>query len=730
MTRRGARRAAALLFAALAVWATWPLALHLTEAVPSDLGDPLLGAWILGWDADRARHLLRGLWNAPIYFPYRHTLAFSEHLLGIALPVAPLVWLAGTPIPAYNVAFIGSFLLAAFGMYLLVEELSDRRDAALLAGLIFGFSPARLAQISHLQVLMSGWMPIALLCLHRYLRRPSGRALAGFTACFLVQAFSNGYYLYFLALAAAIVLLAHAADHPREARSLAGPLALAGAAIVAALAPIALVYLDVRQTYGLLRSELDVTTFGADLGAYLRGPGAASARLDLWRWLPSVARPLGPEGELFPGLAALALAAAGFWPSRARGHGPGDHRASAPPRAYAAMAVAAALLSLGIRPAAWGVALPFGGIYMWLFEHLPGFDGLRVPARLSVLVLLAIAVAAGFGFTRLTASLGRKARVALAALLGIAIALEGIPHALPLAEVGRGGRPDRAAYTWVRDHEAGAVLELPAGALDARNRAALYGYQTLFHRHPIVNGFSGYDSPLQALVGGIGSPLLDIERFTPALRMLRRIGVRTIVFHPDGFADPAVGAAVLQALRADRAQVISEAVFPGTLVFRLAPADAQVRVDAAAPAAGAPLAPGIFTAAASQAAGRLPLAFDGDLDTRWLTGGRQTGEEWVELSFDRPRDIARITLFTSARSLSDFPRDLQIESRGDSGDTVTLFHGPVVEMLAAGLVRDPRRGPIDIELPPNRTRRLRLRQRGQTRIWFWAIDELRVWERR
>jgi hypothetical protein len=42
-------------------------------------------------------------------------------------------------------------------------------------------------------------------------------------------------------------------------------------------------------------------------------------------------------------------------------------------------------------------------------------------------------------------------------------------------------------------------------------------------------------------------------------------------------------------------------------------------------------------------------------------------------------------------------------------------------------VREPLRGPIDLWLRPNRSRRLRLLQTASTRA-FWAIDELSVWE--
>jgi hypothetical protein len=526
-----ARWVVLLLYLAFALWATWPLAARLGDALPSDLGDPLLAAWIIGWDADRARHLFQGLWDAPIFFPYQRTLAFSEHLLGIAVPVAPLVWLAGTPVAAYNLAFIGSFVLAAFGMYLLVEELTGRRDAAVVAGLVFGFAPMRFAQISHIQMLMSGWTPLALLMLHRFLRSRSNAALAGFVSLFVIQSYSNGYYMYFLALASAVIVGMAIAGGSITRGHLAR-LSIAALVVALAMLPIALVYLEVRQTYAMQRTEADVRQFGADLGAYLHGVEFARPRLEFWRWFPFVAQPPGPEGELFPGLIALALACAGLWPVRGRDDGLRRTRLT-----YALIAAVALVLSLGIQPTAWGRSLPFGGLYRWLFELVPGFDGLRVAARLSMLVLLGTAVAAGIGFIRITARLPPRLRMTACGALAAVICLEGAPRALPLADLKPGGRPDRAAYTWIRDREAGALLELPTGALDPNVRDSQYGYQTLFHGHRLLNGFGGYESPVQLFIGGPGSPLLDAERFGEALDMLRRIGVRTIVVHTDWFRD-------------------------------------------------------------------------------------------------------------------------------------------------------------------------------------------------
>src|SRR2546425_3519412 len=181
-------------FAALAVIMTWPLVARATRALPGDLGDPLLNAWILGWDAQRLAHGLIGFWDAPILYPTRHTLAYSEHLLGIAVFVAPIYWASGNAVLAYNLAFIGSYVLAGTGMYLLARDLCGRRDAAVIAALVFAFGPYRAGHVSHLQVLVSGWMPIALWRLHRYFDAPAWGRLVALAAAFVLQALSHGYY--------------------------------------------------------------------------------------------------------------------------------------------------------------------------------------------------------------------------------------------------------------------------------------------------------------------------------------------------------------------------------------------------------------------------------------------------------------------------------------------------------------------------------------------------------
>jgi hypothetical protein len=703
-------------FACLSLVATFSLILHLGRALPGDLGDPLFTSWLLGWDADRLRHGLHGFWDAPILFPSRNTIAFSEHMLGIAILVAPVIWLTGNPILGYNIAFLLTSVIAGSGMYLLARELTGRRDAAFLAGLAFAFAPMRALHISHLQVLAWGWMPVALWGLHRYFARRSTVALAVFVAAFTMQALSNGYFLYFLAMAVAFVVVYELVSHPARLgdrlRAL-GTLAAASLIILVFVGAVAFAYVSVRQQYGFRRPYDDWTMFSADVRSYLSVP----ATVRLWAaWLhPDAA----PERQLFPGLVTLICAAAALWPGRAR-------RGIA--ILYAALGATAFVLSLGPEPAAWSHRLLPSGPYLWLARIVPGMDGLRVPARLAVLVLMSLSVLAAVGGARLLARLRPRARIVAVVVLGAAVFAEGWAVPLRIAAFDAHGRPgDRRAYRWLAQQPPGGAIELPI--LEWAIAPTLtYQYATLSHGHPIVNGYSGYGSSLQEFLGGAASPLNDLDRMEDALDLLRAVGVRYVLVHPRDYADPNLGADVAAAIRA-RSTLASEDLRSDDVVaFRLREGDAPV-VGPSATRAGSRLRPADFHADASDAADRLPLAFDGDGDTRWLTGRPQNGDEWITIAFDRPRDVSRIELQTASRSFGDYPRELLVEGTGEDGARSVLYQGPMLVPFGRALAKGGPQPTIVISLPANRTRTLTIRQTGRTRRWFWSVHELAVWER-
>ena len=61
----------------------------------ADEGDSYAHAYLLWWDYHQKFHSPLNLFHANIFFPYRYTLAFSEHHYGIALFCFPLFALGG-----------------------------------------------------------------------------------------------------------------------------------------------------------------------------------------------------------------------------------------------------------------------------------------------------------------------------------------------------------------------------------------------------------------------------------------------------------------------------------------------------------------------------------------------------------------------------------------------------------------------------------------------------------
>src|SRR5206468_11629717 len=115
---------------------------------------------------------------------------------------------------------------------------------------------------------------------------------------------------------------------------------------------------------------------------------------------------------------------------------------------------------------------------------------------------------------------------------------------------------------------------------------------------------------------------------------------------------------------------------PGTWAWRLKDIDPHPPP----PPNLALLDPKAFEVRASHEQARLPLIFDGNADTRWLTGERQAGTEWLEVRLPRPADVRRLEIVGGGRSILDYPQRLRIDSTDSTGVSQVLFDDGVVEL--------------------------------------------------
>jgi len=349
---------------------------------------------------------------------------------------------------------------------------------------------------------------------------------------------------------------------------------------------------------------------------------------------------------------------------------------------------------------------------------------------MATVVDLGLAVLAAAGAARMLALAPRAAALAATAALTVIVIVEGRLTASidPFPPIER--RLDRAAYEWLRDSPPGAAIELSiAQQNDFHPYTLIYQFNTLLHRHPIVNGYTGWTSLLQEFLGGPASPVREPGHVREVLEALRAIGVQYLLLHEWTYADATEPARVMSEIRSARDQYVEERAFERTFVWRLANAPAgRIGARETEDTDARRIDPASFTTEASHVPERVPLLFDGNVETRWLTGTRQAGAEWLAFRFTHPTDIARIRLDTAPRGLGDYPRHLVVDSIDESGATRVLFDGSILTQLITSLVVDERRAPVDLDLPPNRTTTLRLRQTGETRRWFWSVHELTLFE--
>jgi hypothetical protein len=458
-----------------------------------------------------------------------------------------------------------------------------------------------------------------------------------------------------------------------------------------------------------------VAANGADLRSYVVGKNSVG----VWRWLPTAVG-VDPEKELFPGLFATGLGVLGFWTAAA------DPRRRRWAIVYGLVAMAALVLSLGPRVRVWGTVVTSQGPYGWMLAIVPGMDGMRVPARFAIVVIAALSVLVGFGVDWLLRRVARRFQPLMAAACVAMVVADG--WAAPIATVAysaRGRAEDRSVAFWLADRAPGAALHLPIHP--SGEQLLDYQFMTLVHRHPIVNGFSGYVTTLVEVLGSPLSPLYDFERFPAAVRMLRSLGIRYVFVHPGDYDGASIATGLpdrtIRALR-DSGQIAKEAALPKVAAFELTPWDPPAGADV--PLRLIP--PAELTASASESADRIPNLFDGDRDTRWIAGiGGQDGSSWLRVALARPADVARVELQIAERSIGDYPRVLRIEGEDGTGRSHLLYQASPYPEFAAALVRDGRYPNLLIPIPHNGdTVALWIRQMAASSA-SWSVHELRVW---
>jgi hypothetical protein len=288
----------------------------------------------------------------------------------------------------------------------------------------------------------------------------------------------------------------------RMAKQRITAIALAGAIALVAVIPVGAAYVGARKIVGE-RSEEEVVRGSATAANYLGPPEANLLYGELLKPFAD------GERRLFPGFVAMALAAIGL-ARLVRPRSPMS-RQRWPIVAYGLGLLLAFDLSLG-----------FNGIsYRLLYAYVLPFRGLRIPARMGIIVGFSLALLAGYGADRLLHGDRRRwvaVAVALLMLLEYAskpLDLQQLPTAPPesYADILK----DRG------DSPTTALFEFPASAVNDPT----YMYYSTYHWQHLVNGYSGFFPPSYSRV-------LNAMRGFPdqtSIDAIKGHGARYLVIH-------------------------------------------------------------------------------------------------------------------------------------------------------------------------------------------------------
>ncbi|MDQ3213244.1 MAG: discoidin domain-containing protein, partial [Acidobacteriota bacterium] len=659
------------------------------------------------------------------------------------------------PLLAYNVAFFASFVLCALSAYALTFSIARRHDAALVAGLAFGFAPYRMSQLGHVQVLSAYWMPLALAGLHQYFATRRTRWLVLFAGGWLMQGLSCGYYLFFLSVLVGLWLLWFGAT--REHWQSVARVMVTSVVAAVLIAPVLYGYWKFQHTYGMRRWPDEIISFSADVASVLKAP----ENLLFWRWLDVVNH---PESSLFPGLTPVLLIVVGLalgWRATGREH-TGRLRISrvlvafsliffavaaspayfgtwkieiagvrllsvgtphkpmsvavlllltagalhpsvrsawrrrSPLAFYALAAVVMWLFSLGPAPTLMDRPVIYKAPYAWLME-LPGADGIRVPARFWVLATLCLAVAAGLALRQLGARWPRLTR-ALPALACAGL----IVDAFPTSTVPLQGAPARRP-SHVR---AVARLELPVNP----EHDPIVLYRAIEHRRPVVNGYSGYFAPHYWALRYL------LEQGDPGvLTRLSSMGVIEVVVDHARDVDTRWRRFVASHPQAELVNQDDEyttyRVPRGPRTIHLERIDGEVLP--------------VISIAAAESAALVGGMTDGDLLTRWHAGREQRPGDAISVDLGRLRQVSGLEMLI-AGYIADFPRELSIATSVDGATWSDAWSGGTAMIAFAAALEDPLRVTLPFGFAPRPARYLRLTQTGRERLYYWSVAELLI----
>src|SRR3989338_5970528 len=166
----------------------------------------------------KAAPLHKFLWDLPIFYPYKKTLAYSDTMLGAAFPYW-LIRMLFLPDTAYQIWLIVISILNYSAMFLFLNKgLKYSTFPSSIGSFIFSFSIPRTIQLAHAQLLPGFFIIFSLFGLYKFFTGKSKYAFLNiffFYAGIVLQLITT-YYLAFFYILSLFLTLLLSLTHPRN----------------------------------------------------------------------------------------------------------------------------------------------------------------------------------------------------------------------------------------------------------------------------------------------------------------------------------------------------------------------------------------------------------------------------------------------------------------------------------------------------------------------------------
>ena len=504
-------------YAALTFVMAYPLSASPGSTVVADAPDTHVYIWTLAWDVYAFLHQPLRIFDANIYHPFPHTLAFSENLIGSAFFAAPFIWLTGNMVLGMNMAALITCLLCGIGGYLLARALHLRPGPAFLCGLVYAFAPPRFFRLGQLHMTAVQWIPFTLAFLHIYFERGTRRHLLLAVACFTLQVLSSGHGAAFTAVAIALLIAWRVLfGQPLAIKQWLRDFGATGAYLLAPSIVMLFPYRLVREQGGFRYGYGDEVM--PNTASFLASPTQLHMYLQR-EWLGHGTLNDTADAYLFPGILVLitAVVAVAAWRPASRAAWRDQATGF-----YAFLGLVSLLMFAPPPFDLWRVAYT-----------LPGFNFIRMPSRFVTVVVMCLGVLLAAAVDRLTGTLSRTARAIVVGAIAVVLLAEyvsypfpAVPYSVDIPAV------DRWLDTQPKPF---VVAEMPVpspGNWGAHERMHVESMlHATAHWQKTIHGYSSLRRPLHTRV------YVELTAFPDerSVANLQELGVNYVIVHTDKY---------------------------------------------------------------------------------------------------------------------------------------------------------------------------------------------------